>query len=79
MGRARHDDAEYQGSWFSQYRADLCVLVAGGTAVTGGAKWLVVLRFGLGRGREARSSREQRMHKRESEKAQKKAFVAMAG
>ena len=41
--------------------------------------WLVVFRFGLGRGRKARSSREQRMHKRESEKAQKKAFVAMAG
>jgi hypothetical protein len=78
VGSARHDDAEYQGSWSSQYRADLCVLVAGGTAYSS-SEWLVVFRFGLGRGREARSSREQRMHKRESEKAQKKAFVAMAG
>jgi hypothetical protein len=43
------------------------------------SEWLVVFRFGLGRGREARSSREQRMHKRESERAQKKLFVAMDG
>jgi hypothetical protein len=61
------------------YKADLCELVAGGTAVTGGAKWLVVLRFSLGRGLEARSSMEQRMHKRESEKGHKKLFVAMDG
>jgi hypothetical protein len=43
------------------------------------SEWLVVFRFGLGRGREARISREQRMHKRESERAQKKLFVAMDG
>ena len=83
MGRGRGtSDAEYQEPWFSRYsmyKADLCVLVAGGTSVTGGAKWLVFLRFGLGRGREARSSMEQRMHKRESERAQKKLFVAMDG
>ena len=83
MGRGRGtSDAEYQEPWFSRYsmyKADLCVLVAGGTSVTGGAKWLVFLRFGLGRGREARSSMEQRMHKRESERAQKKLYVAMAG
>lgn len=43
------------------------------------SEWLVVLRFGLGRGREARSSMEQRMHKRESERAGEKLFVAMDG
>ena len=62
-----------------QHRADLCELVAGVTTVTGGAGGWVVFRFGLGRGREASSSMEQRMHKRESERVQKKLFVAMDG
>lgn len=47
MGRARHDDAEYQGSWSSQYRADLCVLVAGGTAYSS-SEWLVISSLWLG-------------------------------
>jgi hypothetical protein len=58
VGRARHDDAEYQGSWYSRYRADLSSvcwwLVA---QLYRRSEWLVVLRFGLGRGRKARSSR----------------------
>ena len=59
----------------------ICVVYAGGWwySCYRRSEWLVVLRFGLGRGREARSSMEQRMHKRESERAQKKLFVAMAG